>query len=82
MCTGPIRIGRRCRLGAEASLQYNTEMLPGSALGEMSLLMKGEILPEGSRWHGIPARLVEMGPSPAQKKAAILETIATTQKVP
>ena len=58
MCTGPVRIGRRCSLGAEALLQYNTEMLAGSTLGEMSLLMKGETLPAGTRWHGIPARRV------------------------
>jgi non-ribosomal peptide synthetase-like protein len=58
MCTGLIRIGRRCHLGAEASLQYNTEMLDGSSLGDMSLLMKGETLPAGTRWHGIPARPV------------------------
>ena len=56
MMTGRIRIGRRCRLGAEASLQYDTEMLAGSSLGEMSLLMTGETLPAGTRWHGIPAR--------------------------
>jgi non-ribosomal peptide synthetase-like protein len=58
MCTGPVRIGRRCSLGADAWLQYNTEMLAGSTLGEMSLLMKGETLPAGTRWHGIPARRV------------------------
>jgi non-ribosomal peptide synthetase-like protein len=58
MCTGLVRIGRRCHLGAEASLQYDTEMLQGSALGEMSLLMKGETLPAGTRWHGIPAKRV------------------------
>jgi UDP-3-O-[3-hydroxymyristoyl] glucosamine N-acyltransferase len=53
-----VRIGRRCSLGADAWLQYNTEMLAGSTLGEMSLLMKGETLPAGTRWHGIPARRV------------------------
>jgi non-ribosomal peptide synthetase-like protein len=58
MCTGPVRIGPRCSLGSEALLQYNTEMLAGSTLGEMSLLMKGETLPAGTRWHGIPARRV------------------------
>jgi non-ribosomal peptide synthetase-like protein len=64
MCTGPVRIGRRCCLGAEASLQYNTEMLEGSSLGEMSLLMKGETLPAGTRWHGIPAqRIIEKVPN-------------------
>jgi non-ribosomal peptide synthetase-like protein len=56
MMTGPVKIGRRCRLGAEASLQYDTEMLEGSSLGEMSLLMSGETLPAATRWHGIPAR--------------------------
>jgi non-ribosomal peptide synthetase-like protein len=56
MKTGPVRIGRRCRLGAEASLQYDAEMREGSSLGEMSLLMSGETLPAGTRWHGIPAR--------------------------
>lgn len=56
MMTGRIRIGRRCRLGAEASLQYGTEMQDGSSMGEMSLLMTGETLPAGTRWHGIPAR--------------------------
>ena len=33
MCTGPVRIGRRCSLGAEAALQYDTEMLAGLHLG-------------------------------------------------
>jgi len=56
MCTGPVRIGRRCCIGAGAHLQYNTEMLDGSYLGDMSLLMKGETLPAGTRWHGIPAQ--------------------------
>jgi len=59
MCTGPIKIGPRCRLGTEALLQYNTEMLPDSTIGELSLLMKGESLPAGTHWHGIPARRVE-----------------------
>jgi non-ribosomal peptide synthetase-like protein len=57
MKTGRVRIGRRCRLGAEASLQYDSEMLDGSSLGEMSLLMTGETLPANTRWHGLPARL-------------------------
>jgi non-ribosomal peptide synthetase-like protein len=56
MKTGRARIGRRCRLGAEASMQYDSEMQDGSSLGEMSLLMTGEALAAGTRWHGIPAR--------------------------
>jgi hypothetical protein len=29
-------------------------MEPGAVLGPLSLLMKGETMPETSRWHGIP----------------------------
>ena len=56
MRMGRVRIGRRCRVAAGALLQYDTEMQDGSSLGEMSLLMTGETLPAGTRWHGIPAR--------------------------
>ncbi len=33
---------------------YDTRMEHGAVLGPLSLLMKGEIMPAGSRWHGIP----------------------------
>ena len=58
MKTGRISIGRRCALGGMSFVLYNTVMEEGSSLGELSLLMKGEILPAGTRWHGIPARIV------------------------
>jgi hypothetical protein len=34
-------------------------MNQGAELDSLSLVMKGESLPAGSRWRGIPARLVE-----------------------
>lgn len=55
MKMGRVRIGKRCVLGSESALQYDTEMEEGSSLEEMSLLMKGEALPAGTSWHGIPA---------------------------
>jgi hypothetical protein len=33
---------------------YDTRMEERAVLGPLSLLMKGEIMPKGSRWHGIP----------------------------
>jgi non-ribosomal peptide synthetase-like protein len=51
-----IRIGPRCAVGAGSLVLYDTRMEAGSALGDLSLLMKGEVLPEETRWEGIPAR--------------------------
>ena len=52
-----ITIGARCSVGAFAVVLYDSEMKPGSKLDGLSLLMKGETLPENTRWQGSPARL-------------------------
>ncbi|HEV3339815.1 MAG TPA: Pls/PosA family non-ribosomal peptide synthetase, partial [Pirellulales bacterium] len=52
-----VRIGRRASVGSMSLVLYDTEMGERSALGELSLLMKGETLPAGTSWQGIPARL-------------------------
>ncbi len=36
-------------------------MEEGATLGPLSLLMKGEVMPAGSHWHGIPDSLALMG---------------------
>ena len=51
-----VEIAPRCNVGAGSLVLYDTRMEEGSALGDLSLLMKGEVLPAGSRWEGIPAR--------------------------
>ncbi|MBI3408784.1 MAG: amino acid adenylation domain-containing protein [Planctomycetes bacterium] len=50
-----VRIGNRCTIGAGATVLYDTYMADGSSLEELSLLMKGEVLPAGTAWTGIPA---------------------------
>ena len=52
---GRVRVGKRCAIGAMSTVLYDTEMGEGSSLGDLSLLMKGESLPAGTRWHGIPS---------------------------
>jgi hypothetical protein len=37
-----------------AVVLYDTEMQPGSTVGPLSLLMKGETVPGRTRWLGIP----------------------------
>jgi non-ribosomal peptide synthetase-like protein len=54
-----IRIGDRCTVGASAVVLYDSVMRDGSALGPLSLLMKGETLPAASSWEGSPARRVQ-----------------------
>jgi non-ribosomal peptide synthetase-like protein len=50
-----IEIGSRCKVGAGSLVLYDTRMEEGSSLDDLSLLMKGEVLPAGTGWHGIPA---------------------------
>jgi acetyltransferase-like isoleucine patch superfamily enzyme len=54
-----INIGPRARVGAGSLVLYDTVLGEGAALGDLSLLMKGETLPAHSRWEGIPAQPAE-----------------------
>ena len=51
-----VEIGRRCTVGAGSLVLYDTHMQDGSQLDDLSLLMKGEVLPPGTSWQGVPAR--------------------------
>ena len=42
-------------MGTTSVVLYNSEMEAGSRLDALSLLMKGERLPAGTAWAGIPA---------------------------
>ena len=52
-----LKIGKRCAVGSEAVVLYDTVMEEGSKLGSLSLLMKGETLPSWTSWEGNPAKL-------------------------
>jgi non-ribosomal peptide synthetase-like protein len=54
-----LKIGERCSVGNMAVVLYGTEMKRGSSLCALSVLMKGEVVPESSRWIGIPTRPAE-----------------------
>jgi non-ribosomal peptide synthetase-like protein len=62
MKIGSIRIGDKCSVGARATVLYGAHMENGACLGDLSLLMKGETLPAGTRWQGIPARNIALTP--------------------
>ena len=51
-----LTVGANCTVGADAVVLYDTCMEAGAELGALSLLMKGETLPAGTRWEGSPAQ--------------------------
>ena len=53
-----LKIGDGCTVGNMAVVLYGTEMQPESVLGPLSVLLKGEILPSRTSWHGIPCERV------------------------
>jgi non-ribosomal peptide synthetase-like protein len=53
-----LRIGHGCEVGAGSVVLYDTNMEDGARLDALSLLMKGETLPGGTAWVGIPAQRV------------------------
>ena len=53
-----VRVGPDCTIGERSVVLYDSEMKAGASLGNLSLLMKGEVLAEGSEWEGSPAQPV------------------------
>ena len=43
-------------MGTRSVVLYDSEMEAGAKLDSLSLLMKGERLPAGTAWAGLPAR--------------------------
>lgn len=51
-----ITVGAGATIGTRAIVLYDAVVGDDVSLGSLSLLMKGEHLTPGSRWHGIPAQ--------------------------
>jgi non-ribosomal peptide synthetase-like protein len=60
MKSDKVDIDKGCTVGNMAIVLYGTRMNAGSVLGALSVLMKGEQLPAGTSWHGIPIQPVEL----------------------
>jgi non-ribosomal peptide synthetase-like protein len=54
MKSSSLHIRDHCTVGNMSVVLYDTCMEEAAVLGPLSLLMKGEIMPRHSRWHGIP----------------------------
>jgi hypothetical protein len=76
-----VKIGEGCTVGNMAVVLYGTEMKRRSSLGALSVLMKGEVLPEFTHWIGIPTRAVEPVRSlRSQRQKSLPSTVAGDAK--
>ena len=50
-----VKIGSRVTLGPRCTVLYGAQVGDGAQLGPLTLVMKGESIPAGTRWHGLPA---------------------------
>ena len=56
MKVGTVKIGARNSIGAASIILYNAELGNDVQMEPLSLVMKGENLPEGTNWGGSPVR--------------------------
>jgi non-ribosomal peptide synthetase-like protein len=54
-----VDVGAGCSVGPRAVVLYDSKLEAGAKLDALSLAMKGENLPAGPAWRGIPARLAD-----------------------
>ena len=52
-----VVIGKACTIGSLSVILYDTKMHDNSLLRGLSLIMKGESLPESTHWQGSPCQL-------------------------
>jgi len=53
-----VKIGDGASIGPRSMVLYDAEVSAGASLDALSLVMKGESLPAGSQWRGVPARAI------------------------
>jgi len=51
---GPLSMGPRSTLGPISAILPDTALGEGCSVGARSVVMRGERLPDGTRWHGAP----------------------------
>ncbi|WEK44786.1 MAG: amino acid adenylation domain-containing protein [Candidatus Sphingomonas colombiensis] len=56
-----VTVKDRATIGSYAIVLYDAEIGEDAQLGDLSVVMKGESLPDGTSWEGSPARLTRGG---------------------
>ncbi|GGJ96966.1 peptide synthetase [Pilimelia anulata] len=76
-----MRIEAESTVGNMAIVLYDSVLSRGASLGPLSLLMKGETLPEHTAWHGIPCEQVARPVAPAAPVPAVRRDPLPVQRV-
>ena len=53
-----LKIGDRCNVGSMSVVLYDSVMENNASIAALSLVMKGEVIQEGTRWAGSPAKFI------------------------
>jgi non-ribosomal peptide synthetase-like protein len=69
MKMGEVVLRDRAGVGSRSVVLYDTVVEEDATLASLSLVMKGETLPAGSTWAGIPAQAVRRAAAPAPEAA-------------
>lgn len=77
-----VTINSGCNVGIGSIVLYNTVMEENSALGSLSLLMKGECLPANTNWAGIPAQSTMLSSTYHQAPQALPAGAVTERAIP
>ena len=56
MKIGKIKIGKQVSIGNSSIILYDTEIGDGVQIASLSLVMKGETIPQNTTWGGSPIR--------------------------
>jgi non-ribosomal peptide synthetase-like protein len=59
MRVGVVRLGARCTIGVRATVLYDASVGDDAQLGPLTLVAKGEHIPERTRWEGTPSAPAE-----------------------
>jgi non-ribosomal peptide synthetase-like protein len=55
---GPARIGTGATMGPTSAVLPDTTLGASTCIGGHSVVLRGETLPAGTRWHGAPVKSV------------------------
>ena len=53
-----LKIGDNCNVGSMSVVLYDSVMENNSAISALSLVMKGEVIQQGTKWAGSPAKFI------------------------
>jgi non-ribosomal peptide synthetase-like protein len=73
-----VTLRDRASVGAKAVVLYGSVVEEDASLAALSLAMKGEVLPAGTTWCGIPAQKVDRAPIPGPTTAGVRGRSLTT----